>query len=73
MTIKNNNEKEIALAVADPYSGSSLLPMLVSGLVMIVVGMIASRYLAEYPLIPSAFREIRLLKRRLGKTKSSPG
>lgn len=41
MTIKNNDEKEIALAVADAYSGSSLLPMLVSGLVMIVVGMIA--------------------------------
>lgn len=41
MTIKNNNEKDIALTVADPYSGSSLLPMLVSGLVMIVVGMIA--------------------------------
>lgn len=28
-------------AAADPYSGSSLLPMLVSGLVLIVVGMIA--------------------------------
>jgi hypothetical protein len=41
MTSKNNNERNVALAVADPYSGSSLLPMLVSGLVLIVVGMIA--------------------------------
>ena len=41
MTGKNNNEKNVALAVADPYSGSSLVPMLISGLVLIVVGMIA--------------------------------
>ena len=40
MTSKNNNERNVALTVADPYSGSSLLPMLVSGLVLIVVGMI---------------------------------
>jgi hypothetical protein len=41
MTGKNNHEKNIALAVADPYSGSSLVPMLISGLVLIVFGMIA--------------------------------
>ena len=40
MTGKNNNEKNVALAVADPYSGSSLVPMLITGLVLIVVGMI---------------------------------
>lgn len=28
-------------AAADPYSGNSLLPMLVSGLILIVVGMVA--------------------------------
>ena len=39
MTDKNNNERTVALA--DPYSGSSLVPMLISGLVLIVVGMIA--------------------------------
>ena len=41
MTSKNNNERNVALAVADPYSGSSLVPMLISGLVMIMIGMIA--------------------------------
>jgi hypothetical protein len=41
MTDKNNNERTVALVVADPYSGSSLVPMLISGLVLIVVGMIA--------------------------------
>ena len=39
--IKNNSEQEITLGAADPYSGNSLLPMLVSGLVLIVVGMVA--------------------------------
>lgn len=38
---KNSSEKAIALAAADPYSDSSLLPMLVSGLGLIVVGMVA--------------------------------
>jgi len=38
--IKNSSEQEIILG-ADPYSGNSLLPMLVSGLVLIVVGMVA--------------------------------
>ena len=41
MTSKNNNERNVALTVAGPYSGSSLVPMLISGLVLIVVGMIA--------------------------------
>ncbi len=40
MTNKNSSEKD-ALAAADPYSGNSLVPMLVIGLVLIVVGMIA--------------------------------
>ena len=40
MTTKYN-EKDMALAPADPYAGSSLVPMLISGLVLIVVGMIA--------------------------------
>lgn len=35
-------EKQITVAATDPYSGSSLLPMLVSGLVLIVVGMIVA-------------------------------
>jgi hypothetical protein len=41
MISRNNREKNIALAAADPYSGSSLVPMLISGLVFIVVAMIA--------------------------------
>ena len=41
MTSKNNNERNVALTVESPHSGSSLLPMLISGLVLIVVGMIA--------------------------------
>lgn len=41
MNSKNNTKKNVALAVGDPYSGSSLVPMLISGLVLIVVGMIA--------------------------------
>lgn len=42
MTNKSSSEKDIALAAADPFSGSSLVPMLISGLVLIVVGMIAA-------------------------------
>lgn len=38
---KNCGERLVATAAEDPYSGSSLLPMLVSGLVLIVVGMVA--------------------------------
>ena len=37
---RNMSGKEIATAAANPYSGSSLVPMLVGGLVLIVVGMI---------------------------------
>jgi hypothetical protein len=39
--IKNRRENDIAVAAADPLSGSSLVPMLVGGLVLIVIGMIA--------------------------------
>jgi hypothetical protein len=39
MTRKNSSENDVAMA--GPLSGSSLVPMLVSGLVLIVVGMIA--------------------------------
>jgi hypothetical protein len=42
MTNKNNSKMKIAIAVADPRSGSSLVPMLVGGLVLIVIGMIAA-------------------------------
>jgi hypothetical protein len=41
MTRRNSGDDDIVMAMADPYSGSSLVPMLVSGLVLIVVGMIA--------------------------------
>jgi len=41
MSKKNSVENDIVRAMADPLSGSSLVPMLVSGLVLIVVGMIA--------------------------------
>jgi hypothetical protein len=37
----NSVETDVAIAMDDPLSGSSLVPMLVSGLVLIVVGMIA--------------------------------
>ncbi len=37
----NNSSEEDARKQADPYSGSSLVPMLVSGLVLIVIGMMA--------------------------------
>jgi hypothetical protein len=36
-------------AAADPYSGSSLLPMLVSGLVLILVGMVAVAAFSWHP------------------------
>jgi hypothetical protein len=38
---KNSGERLVTPTAEDPYSGSSLLPMLVSGLVLIVVGMVA--------------------------------
>jgi hypothetical protein len=39
---KNSSvENDVVMAMDDPFSGSSLVPMLVSGLVLIVVGMIA--------------------------------
>lgn len=41
-TDNNRTEKQITVAAADPYSGSGLLPMLVSGLVLIVIGMIVA-------------------------------
>jgi hypothetical protein len=34
-------ERKAPMTDEDPYSGSSLLPMLVSGLVLIVLGMVA--------------------------------
>lgn len=41
MTDQLSRDNDIAVAAADPYSGSSLVPMLISGLVMIVIGMLA--------------------------------
>ena len=35
------NDTEFAAAAADPRSGASLVPMLIGGLVMIVIGMAA--------------------------------
>jgi hypothetical protein len=40
MINQNSREVEIVIAAPDPRSGSSLVPMLVSGLVLIVFGMI---------------------------------
>jgi hypothetical protein len=40
MINQNSSEVEIVIAASDPRSGSSLVPMLVSGLVLIVFGMI---------------------------------
>lgn len=37
----NNSKNDIPIAAANPLSGSSLVPMLLCGLVLIVVGMIA--------------------------------
>ena len=36
------NHTSLAQEPANPFSGSSLLPMLVSGLVLVLVGMIAA-------------------------------
>lgn len=41
MTNSNHNKKAIVITAPDPYAGSTLVPMLVGGLVMIVIGMIA--------------------------------
>jgi hypothetical protein len=41
MSGENSSRKAIVVVPADPRSGSSLVPMLVGGLVMIVLGMIA--------------------------------
>jgi hypothetical protein len=41
MINRNRSDVEIVIAAPDPRSGSSLVPMLVSGLVLIVFGMIA--------------------------------
>jgi hypothetical protein len=41
MTGENGSKNVIVVAPAGPGSGSSLVPMLVGGLVMIVLGMIA--------------------------------
>jgi hypothetical protein len=40
MINQNSSKVEIVIAAPDPRSGSSLVPMLVSGLVLIVFGMI---------------------------------
>ncbi len=36
------NDTKLAQEPANPFSGSSLLPMLVSGIVLVLVGMIAA-------------------------------
>lgn len=41
MSDENSNRKPVVVAPAGARSGSSLVPMLVGGLVMIVLGMIA--------------------------------
>lgn len=46
MSGENSNTKALVVEPADPGSGSSLVPMLVGGLVMIVLGMIAVAVLA---------------------------
>jgi hypothetical protein len=40
MINRNISEVEVVIAAPDPRSGSSLVPMLVGGLVLIVIGMI---------------------------------
>lgn len=40
MIHRNRREVEVVIAAPDPRSGGSLVPMLVSGLVLIVIGMI---------------------------------
>lgn len=41
MTDSSNSPIEIRIPTEDPFSGSSLVPMLVGALVLIVIGMIA--------------------------------
>ena len=41
MTKHPGSERKVPMTGDDPYSGSSLLPMLISGLVLIVLGMVA--------------------------------
>ena len=41
MTENPRRERKVTIATDDPYSAGSLVPMLVSGLVLIVLGMIA--------------------------------
>jgi hypothetical protein len=41
MTVSGPHKRGIAIPTEDPQSGSSLLPMLISGIVLIVAGMIA--------------------------------
>ena len=36
------NDTRLAQGQANPYSGSSLVPMLISGIVLVLVGMIAA-------------------------------
>ncbi|MDO9296144.1 hypothetical protein [Bradyrhizobium sp.] len=36
------NDTRLAQEQANPYSGSSLVPMLISGIVLVLVGMIAA-------------------------------
>jgi hypothetical protein len=42
MIRQHRTESEIAIAAADPRSSSSLVPMLVVGLVLTVIGMLAA-------------------------------
>lgn len=38
----NDNETNVPLTAADPRSSSSLIPMLIGGLVLTIVGMVAA-------------------------------
>ena len=42
VTSQNHSETATVIAKEDPRAGSSLVPMLVSGLVLVVIGMIAA-------------------------------
>lgn len=42
MTEKRSSETEIVIVTEDPRSSSSLVPMLVAGLVLTLVGMLAA-------------------------------
>jgi hypothetical protein len=46
MTNHDHGEIESAIAAEDPRAGSSLVPMLVSGLVLVVIGMIVAAALS---------------------------